>query len=60
MSTVGMKRSREDNEEFERNKKFKPDLDLSVFQIPELVENVLKYLLRYPKMILRICAVSKM
>ncbi len=62
MATVGVKRPREDesNEEGRQGKKFKVDTSLSVFEVPELVENIIKNILKYPKVVLAISMVSKM
>lgn len=65
MSTIGTKRLLEDSEEPPSNKRLKiadlePDSALSVFQIPELVENIVKYLLKSPETIIFISRISKM
>ena len=66
MSIIGTKRLREDtNDEVLSNKKPKlaktePDAALSVFQIAELVENIIIYSLKNPETIVHISRTSKM
>lgn len=66
MSIIGTKRLREDtDDEVLSNKRTKiaetePDATLSVFQIPELVENIIKYSLKNPEIIVCIARMSKM
>lgn len=62
MATIGIKRPYEgdDNSEFTSNKKFKGEhLGLSMFELPELVENIIKYLLKNTETIVSISMVSK-
>jgi hypothetical protein len=63
MATVGVKRPRgDDSDDKKEKKKLKaahPDPTLSVFEIPELAANIVKYFLKYPETIARLSMVSK-
>ena len=68
MSVIGAKRFHQaTNDVFQANKRRKIDntahltvAALSVFQIPELVENIIKYSLKNPETVVHISRTSKM